>query len=359
MAIDDLWRLKDGTPSRRDGRGKRYRVRVEGYPSTLHRTRKEAELVNTERITAGPPTPKSTVTVNQLLDEWLASKARLKPKSVEAAEDAAVAVRAKWGNMLAADVDSADVQAWLNAEPCSPSRLHKLSQCLGGCMTIAVRRKVIDQSPCANLTLPAEEAHEPIYLSTKQVAAIASNAHGWGRDRRLESRLDAYWSPMIWFMATTAVRIGECCALDVGSITRRTVRGKKVWRVRVVVSKTEKPRDVPVSAEMIALLDLERPASDPLFVTPLGHRVLKDSFRARVWQRALTAAKLDDIGLRIHDLRHTAISWAIADGADIKMVQLMAGHRSAKTTLDVYGHLWEGGLDDISALMGKRVARRN
>ena len=60
MAVDDLWRLKDDTPSRRDGRGKRYRVRVEGYPSTLHRTRKEADLINAERIMAGPPKPASS-----------------------------------------------------------------------------------------------------------------------------------------------------------------------------------------------------------------------------------------------------------------------------------------------------------
>ena len=45
-------------------------------------------------------------------------------------------------------------------------------------------------------------------------------------------------------------------------------------------------------------------------------------------------------GLRFHDLRHYFASLLIASGADVKTVQARLRHASAKTTLDVYGHIW-------------------
>jgi integrase len=50
------------------------------------------------------------------------------------------------------------------------------------------------------------------------------------------------------------------------------------------------------------------------------------------------AAALD--GLRIHDLRHTAVALWIAAGASPKEVAALAGHTSVSFTLDRYGHLY-------------------
>jgi hypothetical protein len=45
-------------------------------------------------------------------------------------------------------------------------------------------------------------------------------------------------------------------------------------------------------------------------------------------------------GLRIHDLRHTAVALWIAAGANPKEVSARAGHSSVSFTLDRYGHLY-------------------
>ena len=45
-------------------------------------------------------------------------------------------------------------------------------------------------------------------------------------------------------------------------------------------------------------------------------------------------------GFRFHDLRHYFASLLIADGLDVKTVQARLRHTSAKTTLDVYRHMW-------------------
>ena len=45
-------------------------------------------------------------------------------------------------------------------------------------------------------------------------------------------------------------------------------------------------------------------------------------------------------GFSLHDLRHYLASLLISSGADIKTVQARMRHASARTRLDVYGHLW-------------------
>jgi Phage integrase family len=60
--------------------------------------------------------------------------------------------------------------------------------------------------------------------------------------------------------------------------------------------------------------------------------------RGRPPQAAARRAGLD--GLRIHDLRHTAVALWIAAGANPKEVAARAGHASVSFTLDRYGHLY-------------------
>ena len=75
-----------------------------------------------------------------------------------------------------------------------------------------------------------------------------------------------------------------------------------------------------------------------MFTAPQGGPLRVTAFRARVWRPATRAAGLE--GLRIHDLRHTAVALWIAAGANPKEVASRAGHASVSFTLDRYGHLY-------------------
>jgi integrase len=55
-------------------------------------------------------------------------------------------------------------------------------------------------------------------------------------------------------------------------------------------------------------------------------------------------------GLRLYDLRHTAASLMIRQGASIKAVQKQLGHATASITLDTYGHLFP---DELETLAGR------
>jgi len=73
------------------------------------------------------------------------------------------------------------------------------------------------------------------------------------------------------------------------------------------------------------------------------------NFHNRVWGPARKA--WGDDSLRIHDLRHTAASLAVASGANVKAIQQMLGHASAQMTLDRYAGLFDSHLDDVADRM--------
>ena len=62
--------------------------------------------------------------------------------------------------------------------------------------------------------------------------------------------------------------------------------------------------------------------------------------------------------LHFHCLRHHLASLLIDSGCDVKTVQARMRHSSAKTTLDVYGHLWPDKDETARAAIGGVIAAR-
>jgi integrase len=62
-------------------------------------------------------------------------------------------------------------------------------------------------------------------------------------------------------------------------------------------------------------------------------------------------------GLRFHDLRHSAASMLIAQGANPKQIMERLGHASITTTMDRYGHLFEGHDAELIAGLDAAIAQ--
>ncbi len=77
--------------------------------------------------------------------------------------------------------------------------------------------------------------------------------------------------------------------------------------------------------------------------TPLRH----SNFAKRIWRPAIEAAGVPP-GLRIHDLRHTAVALMIAAGAHPEHIKRHLGHSSITVTMDLYGHLFPSEADTIA-----------
>ena len=74
------------------------------------------------------------------------------------------------------------------------------------------------------------------------------------------------------------------------------------------------------------------------------------------FKAVLELAGIDE--LRIHDLRHSFASFAIADGASLYLVSKLLGHANTRTT-ERYAHLSNDPLQDAVAKIGRRIMSKN
>ena len=71
-----------------------------------------------------------------------------------------------------------------------------------------------------------------------------------------------------------------------------------------------------------------------------------------LWRRARKEAGLDDV--RLHDLRHTVASQAVARGVPLSTVARMLGHSDPKMTLR-YAHVGDRDLQAAAERIGKAI----
>ena len=72
----------------------------------------------------------------------------------------------------------------------------------------------------------------------------------------------------------------------------------------------------------------------------------------RLWQRARKEAGLDDV--RLHDLKHTVASQAVARGVPLSTVARMLGHADPRMTLR-YAHVANRDLQAAAERIGKAI----
>jgi integrase len=140
---------------------------------------------------------------------------------------------------------------------------------------------------------------------------------------------------------------------------RRVVHIERAYsRQELKRPKTESGiRSVPLFASVdVALRELaaravERGRYAPeelVFASMRGTPLQPSNFRQRVWERALAAVGLEHEGYRLHDLRHTCVSRLVAAGADVKLVQAVAGHANPVITLRRYSHLLDARVSEAA-----------
>ncbi len=116
-------------------------------------------------------------------------------------------------------------------------------------------------------------------------------------------------------------------------------------------SKTGSKR-VPLGAPALELLaQLPRIESNP-FVFP-GNAGGHYADLQRVWNQIRQRAGLDDV--RLHDLRHSYASTAVASGDSLYLVGKVLGHKQASTT-QRYAHLSDDPLKDVADRTAAKIA---
>jgi integrase len=168
-------------------------------------------------------------------------------------------------------------------------------------------------------------------------------------------------------LAYTGLRWGELAGLQVGD--RIVVPGAGLRLQRAVLEgsggqqfvdtlKSHRARSVPLTDEVAEIVgrwaDGKRPC-DWVFSSKAGTALREGNWKRSVkWSEARLA--IGRPTLRVHDLRHTAASIWLSDGADPKVVQRILGHASATMTMDLYGHLIDGNLWTAATQISARRA---
>lgn len=93
-----------------------------------------------------------------------------------------------------------------------------------------------------------------------------------------------------------------------------------------------------------------------VFVSTAGKPFRPDSI-SQAFKRA--AKKVGLPNMRLHDLRHTGITYMLTSGADAKTVSGFVGHATAQFTLNQYGHIMEQAKKKAGSLLESAVLLPN
>ncbi len=234
------------------------------------------------------------------------------------------------GRLQLAHVTSADiytvVRKW-QAAGMSPAQQAKCRTVLSAMFKDAVKRGIIPANPARGVEIDRQTVHEMRILTVDEY-------------KRVLRYLDPQPRLMVRLAVASGARWGELAELrgvDLdGStllIARNVAELKNPHRFQIQPTPNNgKSRRVKIPPQLAAEVRMYASgAGDLLFPGPSGGHMSCERFRL-IWYRAEKAADIKP-PCRVHDLRHTAISWWLnLDGMPLATVRDRAGHSNISVT---------------------------
>jgi len=339
-------------------RKRRYvRVTIRGSYKDAQRVRAELLRQREERRLAGRGAGR--ITVAEFLRQWLKGReGGLAPKSVERYRQwLELHVIPHIGHLRLRQLSPLDVQECLTAardKGLGPATVRYVRQVLRAALQQAVEMGIVADNPCDRVRPercrpPRREMPSPDQIGRLLLAAS-----------------DARWGPLVVLALATGMRLGELLGLRWGDVDP----GAGVIRVQRQViylrgqlmegpAKAGSARTVPLGRWARSALERQRElwreevGRDPrpeerVFIGRQG-AAATPGMAYQAFRRLARRAGLE--GLRLHDLRHLAASLMLGQGASVRAVAEVLGHRAPSMTLDVYSHvLADGGRQAVGSL---------
>lgn len=192
-----------------------------------------------------------------------------------------------------------------------------------------VRRGILASNPCSGIASPRLGRRLPRTLPQHDLKTGLDLLERSADD---QARRDC---ALLEVTYSSGLRVSELVGMNHGDIDR----GGRLLRVR---GKGRRERIVPISERALSALDAmpradggRRPEA-PVFTGPTRARLSVRTVQRVVKRRLEQIAK----GLRVtpHALRHSFASHLLDNGADLRAIQEMLGHRSLQTT-EIYTHV--------------------
>lgn len=238
-----------------------------------------------------------------------------------------------------------DIAEWisdLQEDNKSPKTIRNVHGLLNSVMLTAVKRRHRVDNPCAETRLPkANRTADNITFLTHD------------EFRLLLDQVPIHFQPFVIFMVSTGLRFSEATALTPADFTddrgEYSVSVQKAWKYqgsggvrKIGTPKSEKSRRTVglgrIATEAVAPLVRSTALDDYVFKMARGGDMTSQAFYNHVWRDAVAAARSKGLRKkpRVHDLRHTYASWALAEGESMEVISYLLGHESLQTTRNTY-----------------------
>jgi site-specific recombinase XerD len=217
--------------------------------------------------------------------------------------------------------------------PLSPEAVNAAFHAVSTLFALFFKIGVIEENPCfsLNLTLPECAGPKRRPLTRKEIALFFSRIDV----AKLSGLKDR---AMFELMYSSGLRVSEAAALKTSDIDFRS-------RQMLIHGKGGHERVVPFSeyAKKLLVLYQQRKKTVSCYVFPgsaykhSGREAGKEHIRSETitlrFRRLLRKFGMDKRGISCHSLRHSAATHLLENGADIRVIQQLLGHKSIETTV--------------------------
>jgi integrase len=219
------------------------------------------------------------------------------------------------GDMLLSKITAQQVDAYKAARLCKVKAVSVNIEIrtLRAAFSTAKRWKLITENPCSDVTSVAVPEAAPIFLTTSDFEKLLSVIR------------EDWFKELVVFAVLTGLRRGERCNLhwqDV-DLKNRVIHIRSAGTFKTIFGKR---RTVALNTTALSILQSRQHHSQSEYVFTVRDKRIRDDYVCRLFKRYVRRAKLSDIRLHFHSVRHTCASWCIQNGASLYEVQRLLGH---------------------------------
>ncbi len=205
---------------------------------------------------------------------------------------------------------------------------------------------LFDVNPLTNLELPSPKPALPKYLTLEQALEMLTNIDTPDQKRDY---------CIVVFLLNCGMRLSELVGINISDIRcTHDMDGNEVYSLKVL-GKGSKERviylnnacvnaymdyiDPTVTNEETRTKNGNRPLStnDALFLSRRGTRISNRRVQ-QIVEQCFKSCGLDNMGLSVHKLRHTAATLMYQNGVDVRVLKDVLGHENLNTT-QIYTHV--------------------
>jgi integrase len=297
---------------------------------------------------ANPPAPvevhpaarKGKQTVAGYAPGWLDGQALLEANSVEIAKGALNRIMPHLGGQVREDVTPDDVRRMLAALKRSGLSDGTVSR------TLDVARQLLPKAATEGVRYRIKERRRMKVATREQAKAIeAAMLPRYTLLVRTAFTTGARWGELVAIRGTDVEQRGTGYILKL----RRTIEEVgRTFTERGYGKSAKATRDITIPEGLA--LELMAYGSELCFTGPRGGYLKRSTFRRVYWLPAIGKAGVP--GMRVHDMRHSAISWWVAAHIPLADVRDRAGHSSIAVT-NTYVHTMPTDDDPFLAVLGE------